>query len=59
MSLTDPLHTLDARRSVPSKQLGEPGPDDATLLRRLGQIDADADNDRSARTLQQDPRQLG
>ncbi|MEJ2789991.1 MULTISPECIES: nitroreductase [unclassified Pseudoxanthomonas] len=35
MSLTDPLHALDARRSVPSKQLGEPGPDDATLLRML------------------------
>ncbi|MCA0297660.1 MAG: nitroreductase [Proteobacteria bacterium] len=35
MSLTDPLHVLDARRSVPSKQLGEPGPDHATLLRML------------------------
>nr|WP_298122914.1 nitroreductase [uncultured Pseudoxanthomonas sp.] len=35
MSLTDPLHFLDARRSVPSKQLGTPGPDDATLLRML------------------------
>jgi nitroreductase len=29
------LATLDARRSVPPKQLGEPGPDDATLLRML------------------------
>lgn len=35
MSLTDPLRFLDARRSVPSKQLGTPGPDDATLLRML------------------------
>jgi nitroreductase len=29
------LAALDARRSVPSKQLGEPAPDDATLLRLL------------------------
>ena len=29
------LQGLDARRSVPSKQLGEPGPDRATLLRML------------------------
>jgi nitroreductase len=29
------LEALDARRSVPSKQLGEPGPDGATLLRML------------------------
>lgn len=29
------LAFLDARRSVPAKQLGEPGPDDATLLRLL------------------------
>jgi nitroreductase len=29
------LEALDARRSVPSKQLGEPGPDEATLLRML------------------------
>ena len=29
------LAGLDARRSVPSKQLGEPGPDSATLLRML------------------------
>ena len=29
------LQALDARRSVPSKQLGEPGPDAATLLRML------------------------
>ena len=35
MSLPSPLQSLDARRSVPSKQLGEPGPDDATLLRML------------------------
>lgn len=35
MSLPSPLQFLDARRSVPSKQLGNPGPDDATLLRML------------------------
>lgn len=29
------LEALDRRRSVPSKQLTEPGPDDATLLRLL------------------------
>lgn len=29
------LACLDARRSVPPKQLGEPGPDEATLLRML------------------------
>lgn len=29
------LSALDARRSVPSRQLGEPGPDRATLLRLL------------------------
>lgn len=29
------LQALDARRSVPSKQLGVPGPDQATLLRML------------------------
>lgn len=29
------LDRLDARRSVPAKQLGLPGPDDATLLRML------------------------
>ena len=29
------LDVLDARRSVPPKQLGEPGPDAATLLRML------------------------
>ena len=29
------LQALDARRSVPSKQLGEPGPDPATLARML------------------------
>lgn len=31
----DPLATLDARRSVPARQLSEPGPDEATLLRML------------------------
>lgn len=30
-----PLKFLDARRSVPSRQLGEPGPDPATLRRML------------------------
>ncbi|MCC8669016.1 nitroreductase [Xanthomonas arboricola] len=29
------LQALDARRSVPSKQLGEPGPNEDTLLRML------------------------
>ncbi|RRN56439.1 nitroreductase [Pseudoxanthomonas sp. SGNA-20] len=29
------LEALDQRRSVPSMQLGEPGPDEATLLRML------------------------
>lgn len=29
------LTFLDARRSIPPKQLGEPGPDEATLLRML------------------------
>ena len=29
------LQALDARRSVPSMDLGEPGPDEATLLRML------------------------
>ena len=29
------LSLLDARRSVPARQLGEPGPDNATLLRML------------------------
>lgn len=29
------LQALDERRSTPSKQLGEPGPDEATLLRIL------------------------
>jgi nitroreductase len=32
---SDPLAPLDARRSVPAKQLRAPGPDDATLLRML------------------------
>jgi nitroreductase len=31
----DALSFLDARRSVPARQLGEPGPDEATLLRML------------------------
>jgi len=31
----DPLAALDARRSVPAKQLGIPGPDDAALTRML------------------------
>jgi nitroreductase len=35
MPTTYPLQFLDARRSVPSKQLGEPGPDAATLHRML------------------------
>lgn len=30
-----PLSWLDTRRSVPAKQLGEPGPDEPTLLRML------------------------
>lgn len=34
MTLTD-LAFLDARRSVPSRQLGEPAPDDSTLRRLL------------------------
>jgi nitroreductase len=29
------LAWLDRRRSVPARQLGEPGPDEATLLRML------------------------
>lgn len=45
MSVTEPainpngpagaLAILDARRSVPARQLGEPGPDEGTLLRML------------------------
>ncbi len=35
MSDTCFLHALNQRISVPSKQLGEPGPDPATLLRML------------------------
>lgn len=35
MSIFSPLDFLDSRRSVPSKQLGEPGPDDPTLARML------------------------
>lgn len=34
-SIPAALAALDARRSVPPKQLGEPGPDPATLLRML------------------------
>lgn len=33
--MTATLDSLDLRRSVPAKLLGEPGPDDATLLRML------------------------
>ena len=32
---SDELHFLNARRSVPAKQLGEPGPDPATFARIL------------------------
>lgn len=35
MSASSPLDFLDCRRSVPSKQLGDPGPDDPTLARML------------------------
>ncbi|WP_305805993.1 nitroreductase [Stenotrophomonas sp. YIM B06876] len=35
MTDTPLLQALDQRRSVPSRQLGEPGPDEATLLRML------------------------
>lgn len=35
MTSPNPLHALDSRRSVPSQQLAEPGPDHATLLRML------------------------
>ncbi|MGN6223365.1 nitroreductase family protein [Pseudoxanthomonas sp.] len=35
MSAASPLQFLDHRRSVPSRQLGEPGPDPATLRRLL------------------------
>ncbi|ROP79120.1 nitroreductase [Stenotrophomonas rhizophila] len=35
MSVPPALHALDARRSVPAKQLGDPGPDPDTLLRML------------------------
>lgn len=35
MSDSAALTALDARRSVPSRQLGEPGPDQATLMRML------------------------
>lgn len=35
MSVPSALHALGARRSVPAKQLGAPGPDPATLLRML------------------------
>jgi nitroreductase len=33
--VNDALSFLDSRRSVPPKQLGEPGPDDAALMRML------------------------
>ena len=35
MPSPDLLQSLDTRRSTPSRQLGPPGPDDATLLRML------------------------
>lgn len=35
MPTSNPLQSLDTRRSTPSRQLGLPGPDDATLLRML------------------------
>lgn len=35
MPTSNPLQSLDTRRSTPSRQLGPPGPDDATLLRML------------------------
>ena len=35
MTTPNPLQFLDSRLSVPSKQLTEPGPDDAALLRML------------------------
>ena len=35
MPSPDLLRSLDTRRSTPSRQLGPPGPDDATLLRML------------------------
>lgn len=35
MSESPALQALDARRSVPAKQLGEPGPDPDTVLRML------------------------
>ena len=34
MPTPDLLQSLDTRRSTPSRQLGPPGPDDATLLRK-------------------------
>ena len=39
MSLTDPLHVLDTRRSVPSKQLGEPGPDHGSFRARADVVE--------------------
>ena len=35
LHLSDELHALNTRRSVPAKQLGDPGPDDAALQRIL------------------------
>ena len=35
LHLSDELHALNTRRSVPAKQLGEPGPGDAALQRML------------------------
>lgn len=33
--MSDPLHFINHRHSIPSRQLGEPAPDDATLQRLL------------------------
>jgi len=34
--ISDPLHFLNMRQSIPARQLGEPAPDAETLLRMLG-----------------------
>jgi len=34
--ISDPLHFLNTRQSIPARQLGEPAPDLDTLLRMLG-----------------------
>jgi len=33
--MSDPLHFLNVRQSIPARQLGEPGPDEANLMRML------------------------